>query len=303
MNNESSRIFLVGDNPFHGISHLSQERARTRSGANDSIAGKADVVLASLQSGAHGFMFSVSDTTLSILRNIRERESVDDLKLYAIVPYAFEYVRIATQTGTPGLASRIVKQITVSGDAGALLGGLKAVFRMNPAGIVNTYLSYEISRIKSAVGSRKNLVSVLLHEVVTDMGLALNLEWLFSDYVAFLSERGITPGFHTRNFPFLIKRFNEWELNLDRIMITTPFNRAGFQMNPSREECERTLYNLSTPIVLAISVLAGGYLKPSEALDYIAGLDNLKGVVAGVSNENQARETFGLFKERLGACC
>lgn len=299
MNNEASRIFLVGDNPFHGISHLSQERARSRSGADDSITGKADVVLAALRSGADGFMFSVSDTTLSILRNMRERKSIDELKLYAIVPYAFEYVRVATQTGTPGLANRFVKQIAVSGDAKALLGGLGAVLRMSPSGLLDTYLSYEISRIKSAVGSRRNLASILLHEVVTDMGLALNLKWLFSSYMAFLSKRGITPGFHTRNFPYLVKKFSEWTIDLDNTVITTPFNKAGFQMNPSREECERALANLLSPNVLAISVLAGGYLKPSVALDYIAGLNNLKGVVAGVSTPQQAHETFELFKERL----
>ena len=33
--------------------------------------------------------------------------------------------------------------------------------------------------------------------------------------------------------------------------------------------------------MLAISVLAAGYFKPSEALDYIVGLENLKGAVVG----------------------
>jgi hypothetical protein len=299
MNNEASKILLVGDNPFHGISHLSQERARSRSKAIDSTEGKADVVLTALESGADGFMFSVSDTTLSILRNMRERKSISGVKLYPIIPYAFEYVRVATQMGTPGLANRFVKQIAFSGDVRALFGGFAAVLKMNPSGLVNTYLSYEISRIKSAVGSRKNLVSVFLHEVITDMGLALNLEWLFNAFRDFLSKRGVVPGFHTRNFPYLVKKFNEWGLDLDHAIITTPFNKAGFQMNPSREECERTLANLSNSIVVAISVLASGYIKPPEALDYVAGLDNIKGIVAGVSNEQQARETFNLFKERL----
>ena len=297
MNNEAPRILLVGDNPFHGISHLSQERARNRSSAIDSIEGKADVVLTALENGADGFMFSVSDTTLSILRIMRERKSISGVKLYPIIPYAFEYVRVATQMGTPGLANRFVKQIALSGDVRALLGGFAAVLKMSPSGLVNTYLSYEISRIKSAVGSRENLTSIFLHEVITDMGLALNLEWLFSAYRDFLSKRKIVPGFHTRNFPYLVKKFNEWGLDLDHTVITTPFNKVGFQMNPSREECERTLDNLSSPVVLAISVLASGYIKPVEALGYIAGLDNIKGVVAGVSTEQQATETFELFKK------
>jgi len=299
MNNEASKILLVGDNPFHGISHLSQERARSRSKALDSTEGKADVVLAALESGADGFMFSVSDTTLSILRIMRERKSISGVKLYPIIPYAFEYVRVATQMGTPGLANRFVKQIAFSGDVRALFGGFAAVLKMSPTGLVNTYLSYEISRIKSAVGSRKNLASIFLHEVITDMGLALNLEWLFGAYMSFLFRRGIMPGFHTRNFPYLVKKFNEWGIDLDSIMITTPFNKVGFQMNPSREECEKALSNISSPNVLAISVLASGYLNLYEALDYISCLDNVKGVVAGVSTEQQARETFGLFKEQL----
>jgi hypothetical protein len=303
INNEAPRVFLVGDNPFHGISHLSQERARSRSGTGDSPLDKSDVVLSSLRSGANGFMFSVSDTTLSILRVLRERKSVDGLKLYAIVPYAFEYVRVATQTGTPGLAKKVLKQIAVSGNVKAFLKGSKAVFKMDPSGLLDTYLSYEISRIKSAVGSKKNLASVLLHEVVTDMGLALDMEWLFSSYIASLSKIGIVPGFHTRNFPYLVKKFNQWNMDADHIIITTPFNKAGFQMNPSREECEKTLANLTSPIVLAISILAGGYFQPSAAVDYIAGLDNLKGVVAGVSTEQQARETFELFTERLREGC
>jgi len=296
---EKSKVFLVGDNPFHGISHLSQERARSRTLTGDSPVHNADVVLASIDNGADGFMFSVSDTTLAILKNIRERKRIDELKLYPIVPYAFEYVRIATQTGTPGLAARFAKQIAVSGDVRATLSGMKGVMQMNPKDLLNTYLSYEISRMKSATGNSKSLSSIFLHEVITDMSLALNLKWLFTTYSNFLSKRNLTPGFHTRNFPYLVKKFNEWEIDLSKILITTPFNKAGFQMNPSREECEKSLATLPSPVVLAISVFAGGYFSPSVALDYIASLNNLKGIVAGVSTEQQALETFGLLSKRL----
>lgn len=293
--NKASKILLVGDNPFHGISHLSQERARNRSGTGDSPAEKAIVVLTALDNGADGFMFSVSDTTLSILRNIREQSRIDDLKLYAIVPYAFEYVRIAAQIGTPGLAKQFAKQIAFSGDLRATLTGIKGVINMNPSDLMKAYLSYEILRIKSASGTRKNLTSILLHEVITDMALALNLKEIFTSYLSFLSNKKITPGFHTRNFPYLVKKFSEWSLDLNNTIITTPFNKAGFQMNPSKQECEKTLSDLQSPSVLAISVFAGGYFKPTEALEYIASLDNLRGIVAGVSNEQQALETFELF--------
>jgi hypothetical protein len=69
-------------------------------------------------------------------------------------------------------------------------------------------------------------------------------------------------------------------------------------MNPSKEECEKTLKNLSSSNVLAISVLAAGYFKPSAAADYITTLENLKGLIIGASNEQQASATFSQFKER-----
>jgi hypothetical protein len=298
MNNSSNPIILVGDNPFHGISHLSQERARSRGQSNDSIDSKADVVVAAIKNGANGFSFSVSEITLAILKNIQDRDDIESVKLYPIVPYAFEYVRMATQTGTPGLARKFAKQIILSKDIGAIVGGLKAVLTMNPEALLRTYLAFEISRIKSASGKKGFLSSILLHEVITDMALALELDWLFKCYVSYLNKKGITPGFNTRNFPYLIKKFNEWKIDLDNILVETQFNRVGFQMNPSREECEKVLSKLKTPIVLAISVLAAGYLKPVEAVDYIANL-KLKGVVVGVSTKEQALQMFPLLKEKL----
>jgi len=301
MSSGSKKLLLVGDNPFHGISHLSQERARERAGNTDSAADKADIVSAAINSGADGFMFSVSDVTLSILKNLRERGEIDQVALYGIVPYAFEYVRIATQTGTPALAKKIAKEMILSGDVRAVLGSLPAVLQMSPERLVKLYLAYEISRIKSSAGGKTKISSLMLHEVVTDMGLALNFDWLFKSYVSYLSNKKITPGFNTRNFPFLVRKLKDWDIDVDETIIATQFNKAGFQMNPSREEYEKTLASLSRPIVMAISVLAAGYYKPPEAAEYLAGQENLKGAVAGVSTLKQAHETFSLLKGVLGS--
>jgi hypothetical protein len=131
------------------------------------------------------------------------------------------------------------------------------------------------------------------------MALALNFDWLFKSYLRYLSEKGITPGFNTRNFPFLVKKFAEWEISLDNIVVETQFNKVGFQMNPSRQICEEALMQSHGPIVLGISVLAAGYLKPPEALDYITSLKNLRGAVLGVSSTQQASELFSLFSSRF----
>lgn len=298
---QREKLLLIGDNPFHNISHLSQDRARARvHSAAKHLDCATDLVMHSLESGANGFMFSVSDTTLSILREIRERGAIEQLSLCAIVPYAYEYVRIAAQVGgVSGLVRKVSKEIAMSGSVRTLALGLGGIIRSNPASLLKTYLSYEISRVKSAAGKTANLSSLMLHEVVTDMALALNLDWLFRSYITFTLKRGLTPGFNTGNFTYLVEKFEKWSLGLDNITIAAPFNKVGFQMIPSKTMCEKSLESLPQPIVIAISILAAGYLRPTEAIDYIATLPNVKGVAIGVSKESHARETFSLFHQRL----
>ena len=115
--NSEPPILLVGDNPFHGISHLSQQSVKNR--GNDITRAKcaSDIVKTSIENGANGFMFSVSETTLSILRMLPEKEVKDRLNLFALVPYAYEYVRLAThEGGLPGLAKRFAKEVLLSGN-------------------------------------------------------------------------------------------------------------------------------------------------------------------------------------------
>jgi hypothetical protein len=294
------KVLLVGDNPFHGISHLSQERSRVRGDTPTNPEYAARLIGLSVENGADGFMFSVSDTTLSILDILQKNGDDDGLRLYAIVPYAYEYVRLASALGgVPGLAKKLVREIVFSGNFGAVASGLNGVIKSDLASLFKTYLVYEVSRVKRSAGGKAELKSVLLHQLITDLCLGLGLDWVFKFYTEFLLKKGITPGFNTGNFALLVEKLNEWDINLEDVVVAAPFNKVGFQMVPSKEECEKALAGLPKPIVLAISILAAGYLKPEEAVDYIAGLPNIKGVAVGVSKEKHATETFKLLKDRL----
>jgi len=299
VNGNKDLMLLVGDNPFHGISHLSQERGRARGDSVTSPEYAAKLVMTAVENGASGFMFSVSESTLSILKVIRQAGEIGKLKLYALVPYAYEYVRLANRLGgISGLAKRVAKQVAFSGNVKAVVSGLKGVVTRDPVTLMETYLMYEIARIRSAAGRDAVLDSVLLHEVVTDMSLAFELDWLFESYVKFMSRQGIRPGFETRNFAYLVHKFKDWGLDLGKLAIASPFNKVGFQMNPSRVECEKALECLHESNVVAMSVLAAGYLKPAEAVDYVADLPNINGLVVGVSKEYHARETFRFLQEK-----
>jgi hypothetical protein len=68
-------------------------------------------------------------------------------------------------------------------------------------------------------------------------------------------------------------------------------------MNPSIEDCEKALDEVTECDVIAMSTLASGYITVPEAVDYLAKIPNIKGAVIGVSKEKQAVETFRYFKE------
>jgi len=169
----------------------------------------------------------------------------------------------------------------------------------DPASLLRSYLMYEVYRLKASAGRKAAVASIMLHEVVTDMALALDMEWLIRTHIGFMRKRGIRPGFETRNFAYLVRKFRDWGIDFQEVVVAAPFNAAGFQMCPSRDECEKALAGIPEGEVLAFSILAAGYLKLPEAIDYVAGLPNLSGVAVGVSKETHARETFRLLKERV----
>ena len=294
------KLLLVGDNPFHGISHLSQARATARGDELSNPSYAAGLVRASLESGADGFMFSVSETTLQILSLVAKAEKQNQFQLYAIVPYAYEFVRLSVLAGGDrGLSLKLGRQVILSGNWKAIAHGLKGVVSADPASLLKSYLCYEISRLRSSAGKKATLASIMLHEMVTDMALALNMQWLFQTHIKFMIACHIKPGFETRNFAYLVKKFEEWGIDFHQVVIAAPFNSVGFQMCPSREECEAALARIHEAEVISFSVLAAGYLKLSEAIEYTANLPNLSGVAVGVSKEHHARETFQLLRDKI----
>ncbi len=295
---DREKILLVGDNPFHGVSHLSQDRARERNKDITDPEYCAGLVRLSLENGADGFMFSISETTLAILKILTRNGKRP--KLYAIAPAASDYVRLASRLGTPGLAVYLARQVLVSGNYKAIAHGFKGVIGQDPVCLMKAYLFYELSRIRSSTTPAAKPYCFLLHEIVTEMALALNLSWMFKSYIDFMLGLKIKPGFETRNLPYLLDKFMKWGIDLDKITLVAPFNKVGFQMSPSRTDCERALKSIPGTEVIAMSVLASGYLKLPEALAYINDIPQIKGVVVGVSRDKHAYD-FKILQEVLGA--
>jgi hypothetical protein len=296
MDSIGKRILLVGDNPFQGVSHLSQQRARERDNDINSPDYCSNLVGTALANGASGFMFSISEPALAILNSLSKKNVIPGL--YAITPAASDYVRLASIMGTPGLALHLSRQVAVSRNYRAFIHGLKGVMTRNPVGLLKAFLMYELLRIKKSTTRNTNPYCLLLHELITEMGLALDIEWLFKEYINFLFELKIKPGFETRNFPMLVEKLAKWGVDLTKLVIVAPFNAIGFQMCPSIVECEQALARVKDTEIIAMSVLASGHLKLPQAIEYIRMVPEIKGIVLGISNEQQACD-FKIFRDAL----
>ncbi len=297
-----NKSILVGDNPFHGVSHISRERSLSRAWNVLDAKHAAELVVTSVNNGANGFTFTVSQTTLSILRQINEGKLSNKIALYPLVPNVNEFIRTAGSTGgLPGLAKDLAKKMSAVIDLQLLGNGIRGVICNDPRSLLRAYLKYEYLRLRNSIGRRQNLflASILLHEVVTDMALALDMQWLFRAHIELMTELELQPGFETRNLPYLVKQFNKWRIDFAGVVIEAPFNPIGFQMCPSKTDCEKAINDAQGSEIIAFSILASGYVKPMQALDYLNNLSGVSGVAIGVSSEKQAIETFSMTAERF----
>jgi len=138
--NLDETLLLVGDHPIHNISHLSQERARARTEDPSDPKYAARLIMLSSANGSSGFMFSVSETTFSILKELGASSgSLDQLRLYAIVPYAFEYVRQASQLGgIHGLAKKVSKDMLKSRNISVMWFSLNGLLTSEPTDLLRS---------------------------------------------------------------------------------------------------------------------------------------------------------------------
>jgi len=172
---------------------------------------------------------------------------------------------------------------------------------MDPKRVLRTYVSTELELMLKNAPSNAELRSVILHDVFTDLSVSFEAAELITSFANMVTDKyHVRPGFATRNFSKFIDFASKCGLNLDQIVVLTPFNKAGFQMNPSRGACEETLRRNTEVTVIAMSILAAGFLKLNDAMQYLHEQPLIKSFVVGASTQEHARETFSRLRATLG---
>lgn len=277
---------LLGDNPFIGVSHLAQEKAREEQ-KELSLENKVEVIGAAIKGGATGFTFSTHNANLSLLKYLRNKypEISCRLNYYILMPYSTQYVRKAASSGT----AQLIKEIFLEKIS---LGNLMMAIPPKPTNFIKIFLEAELKEYLSVLP--KNMVkAVLLHEVLTEMILAFNLSNIVRALSEHFARKGIGFGLETRNIKHLNEFLENNDITLEYLM--TPINPVGYQMTLSKSEAEEVINELSEKNVkiIAINALASGTVTPEEAVNYLNRFrDNIFAVAVGTSKSWRALETF-----------
>jgi len=279
------------------VSHLSQERARDRTDKLN-VESIVEVICSALASGATGYTFSTHPMNSQILDALANSGKVlGQLDLYPVLPYAEGYVRLANEKGMTGLVNEVLSRLSMSDRAKVLVEGGLSALRLDPAGMLRTYVDVELKGYLNTKPKNATLQSVMLHEVITDLCLGLqetDLLGLFAQHIQ--DTYGAKPGFVTYNLARFVRLFEEAGVSLKDVVIMTPFNSLGFQMSPGRAPSEACLSGCSGANVIAMSIMAGGYLTLDQAVDYLRTLPNLAGIAVGASSKQHAEETFAKLR-------
>lgn len=283
---------ILGHNQFMGVSHLSQDAARSRVEHFGDVKKVMDVIKVCLDSDVKGMMLSTHPRARDILEYTKNEGFSEELNFYPLIPYAQGYVRKMNEKGVIGMLNDALKPASISKKFNILLQGGTGFLKKDFTKLLGTLIDVELLAFKDS-----NVKAVFLHNVLTDLGLALQAKEQFEFYIDYIKDNyDAIPAFGTMNFTKLVKIFDKW--GIKKPLIMSSFNKVGFQMNPSKEECERCLREYDVD-VLVMSTLAAGYLKPKEAYEYLFSLPNVKSVVVGVSTKEHADETFRIIKNCL----
>jgi hypothetical protein len=289
---------LLGDNPFIGVSHLTQERAREET-QQASLDNKVLVFESAVKAGATGFTFSMHESNLELLTylSIHRRDLLNAMDYYVLLPYMQSYVRRANIGGTPMLSRSILTNILCS--TSAISDILAAFVSLKPERLAGLFVKTELAPYLDVL-PRERVKAVLLHEILTDCLVAFGLTDLLKYLDCYVKKRiGFSFGLHTKNFgclcmqKFLARSCPEY--------IMTSINPLGYMMAPSKEAVEEAVNSLGGKTkIIAINVLAAGAVDLDTATKYMCRFkSNIWAVTSASAKPHRAYQNFQKLRNSL----
>lgn len=278
---------ILGSNSFEGVGYLSRAQTRHYLEFFSKKENIIPILEASFNLGIKSFMCSNNSNILSALEGFTNSP---DLSILAVIPNAYEYARESTEKGVLGTILSRSKEIDLYRKVRMGLRALRkiqGIITKDLLTLLTNLMDFEMASFHS-----HNVTGVILHGQVTDLALSSNNREIFDVYQEIVRERyKVQPILATHNFGTLLPKLIEWKIKLP---ILASFNKKGFIMKPTQEECERLLEKTDY-FIIAKKVMAGGRLSPEEAFPYLQN-KNIGSVVLGVGSLSETYHTLSVAK-------
>ena len=283
---------IFGDNQFFGINHMSEEKAQALDEKFKDLNAIIDVIDIAYDSGIRAFMLNTHDKAKDICDHIRQNTNkYAGISFYPSMPYAHKYANAVAEKGIFGaLKDSIVSDSSAGDIVGMLTKGGSVLFEKDMIKVMQLLIDIEMKIFRGL-----DVKVMFLQNIVTDLLLGFGIKEVFIEYASYIKAKyGVEPGFVTLNMPRLVDFL--LYCGIQNPVVCSAINKAGYFMNPDKEAYEKTLEGgRFRPI--AMSVLASGAVKPSEAIEYISKQPNIRSVVFGASSQKHTEETALLIKE------
>lgn len=282
---------LFGDNQFFGINHMSEEKARSQAMRFQDLSAIIEVLDAAYEEGIRTFMCTTHDRIASVCDHIRrDPEKYDGFQFYPCMPYAHKYANAVTEHGILGAALHFMPE---EGLLKTALRGATSAATKDIEGMLKILVDAELKMF-----SGLNTPVVFLQNVVVDLILGMGMSEVFVLFQNHVREKyGAEAGYITMNMPLLYRALTD--LGIDNPIICTNINKIGFRTCGGLDEYIQTL-ETGRLRAIAMSIYASGAIPPSEAIEWLSGLPNIKAIVFGASSRRNIVSTRDLVDRYFG---
>lgn len=280
---------LFGDNQFFAINHLSEERARAQSMRFRDLGAVIRVLDDAYDLGVRTFMCTTHDRIGDICDHMRANPSrYEGFKIFPCMPYAHKYANAVTELGTV----EALKKFLPGSMLGTLARGGLALASRDFIGIMKLLVDAEMKMFRGI-----DTPVIFLQNIVTDLLLGLRMTEFFPAFAKYVrKEYKAEAGFITMNMPALLDTLEG--CGVQNPIICSSINKLGFRMSGGRGLYEKTIAERRfRPI--AMQVLAAGAIPPGEAIEYVAGLKNVRSILFGASSKAHIAQTAELIRKGL----
>jgi hypothetical protein len=276
---------ILGHNKFFGINHKAENIQRNQKYSSKKI---SNLLKFSAQVGYDGFMVS----THPLAKNKYGKYLANDKTLFnkkkhihLLVPYAYKINQELNKFGPTKLFFNKILNRNFFNFIFQLFTFRKKFFDT----LISILIEDDIKNFP-----RNKIVALYLHEIITDILIALNQKQIIFSFINFCKKEGFESGIATRNFVKLKEFLNSNDLKPDRIL--THLNILGLNMNPSKKLVENNLKKIKDIKIIAMGVFASGLCyNEKKIFNYLKKFKSVKGLIIGTTNKTQIKKNL-IFK-------